>query len=235
MIQKHAIVLWKDAENAATTFKETASQTFDFVENLRKISRFSRLYINKTPAIYEELPDTFDSFRNLLESNVNQENGQKFEDLGYYISFVTKKDNAVDFSVDLHIGNKDMRFVNTCVVHIPIDMDLSSVENAAFIRNLFLMLADQFNPFWGCVSNKIIVRKYGRYLNDRIPVTVQWINFWQEKVIDALLKDKLLEIQTKFPEFEMEKNIIIAKKMPFNMESEKDVFYQEHLHNLIFQ
>ena len=75
--------------------------------------------------------------------------GQIFEDLGYYISFVTKKDKAVDFSVDLHIGNKDIHFVNTCVIDIPIDMDLTSVENVAFIKNLFSMLVNQFKPFLG--------------------------------------------------------------------------------------
>lgn len=165
---------------------------------------------------------------------MNQENGQIFEDLGYYISFVTKKDEAVNFSVDLHIENKDIHFVNTCVINIPIDMDLNSIENANFIKKLLSMLVDQFKPFWGCVSNKIITRKYGRHLNGKFPVTVQWINFWQEEIIDGLLKDKLTRIQAGFPEFEIKKNIIIAKELPFNMENEKDISYQENLHKLIF-
>ena len=234
MIQKHSIILWKNAENSTTTFEEISRQTFVFIENLKKISQFSCLYINKAANIYEELPNTFDSFCSLLKSNVNQENGQIFEDLGYYISFVTKKDKAVNFSVDLHIGNRDAHFVNTCVINIPIDMDLSSVENTTFIKKLFSMLVNQFKPFWGCVSNKIIARKYGRHLNGRFPVTVQWINFWQEEIIGDLLKDKLIRIQAEFPEFEMKRNIIIAKKMPFNMENESDIFYQENLHKLIF-
>lgn len=85
-------------------FNEKSRQTFDFIESLKKTSQFSCLYINKAANIYEELPNTFDSFCRLLKSNVNQENGQIFEDLGYYIFFVTKKDEAVNFSVDLHSG-----------------------------------------------------------------------------------------------------------------------------------
>lgn len=113
-------------------------------------------------------------------------------------------------------------------------MDLNSIENANFIKKLLSMLVDQFKPFWGCVSNKIITRKYGRHLNGKFPVTVQWINFWQEEIIDGLLKDKLTRIQAGFPEFEIKKNIIIAKELPFNMENEKDISYQENLHKLIF-
>ena len=234
MIQEHSIVLWKGAENSAATFEEISRRAFVFIENLKKISRFSCLYINEAANVYEELPSTFDSFCSLLKSNVNQENGQIFEDLGYYISFVTKKDKAADFSVDLHIGNKDMHFVNTCVIDIPTDMDLTSGENVAFIKKLFPVLVNQFKPFWGCVSNKIITRKYGRHMNGKFPGTVQWINFWQEEIIDDLLKNKLIRIQAEFPEFEIKENMIIAKEMPFNMENEKDVSYQKNLHKLIF-
>ncbi|MCH5291378.1 MAG: hypothetical protein J1D88_06460 [Treponema sp.] len=64
-------------------------------------------------------------------------------------------------------------------------------------------------------------------MNGKFPVTVKWINFWQEEVIDDLLKNKLIRIQAEFPEFEIKENIIIAKEMPFNMENEKRCFLSE--------
>lgn len=36
MIQKHSIVLWKDAENSTMTFEEISRRTFDFIESLKE-------------------------------------------------------------------------------------------------------------------------------------------------------------------------------------------------------
>lgn len=43
-----------------------------------------------------------------------------------------------------------------------------------------------YKPFWGCISNRALSRKYGKFLEGNLPTTVHWMNYWSEDIIRAI-------------------------------------------------
>ena len=135
---------------------------------------------------FQEVKWNYENFEKILREGINKENNKTFENLGYSIQMFSSLIDVESFSIQLRVGNKESIFYNTLVVEIPNTMNMLDLNNAELISDLFNQLAQGFVPFWGCVSNKAMMRKYKRYLINGKPTTVHWLNYWGEDIVNDL-------------------------------------------------
>ena len=121
-----------------------------------------------------------------MKKGVNQEGKNVFEDLGYSISFFSSMDENNSCAFQMTVGNRNDRFYNTFILNLPLSLNLYDKETADMIKTMFEKLVLAYRPFWGCVSNKILSRKYGQYLHGNMPTTVHWLNYWSEEIIQEI-------------------------------------------------
>lgn len=67
-------------------------------------------------------------------------------------------------------------------------------QMAAIISDLFEKLVQTYKPFWGCISNKALSRKYGKFLDGNMPTTVHWMNYWSEDIIGTVGMKKIPDV-----------------------------------------
>lgn len=230
MIQRHTIILWKKAEPIEKTFDEIAIEIYSVLTSLKLFNaKFMPIYM--TSYSKENLTEfvwNYDSFAKELKKGINKENSVEYDKLGYTLSFVSSKDEKSAYSYQLTVGNKDERFYNTFIVNIPITSNLFDEEEANNIYNIFCNLVFKFKPFWGCISNKTISRRYGTYMNEGKPTCVHWINYWSEDIIDRVGLNKIRDICDLYPQINMNHGILKIKNTAFDVQNKNDMdFYNE--------
>lgn len=237
MIQRYKIILWKKPEDSDREFDDIARETYNTLLVFQKFPKYLRPnYLtsetkNNALVSYWEYED----FKNTLKHNVNKEGNIVFEELGYRISYFSDMDDEKSCGISLKVGNKDQRFVNTLIVDLPIFLDLKNNNNIEIIKLLFRMLVLEFKPNWGCVLNRALTRKYGKYVKDGLPSTIHWINYWSEEIINRFGADRLENfINDSITVSQIDKGVFSISEKALLSDVEDDVVLQDKLHNKLF-
>lgn len=90
------------------------------------------------------------------------------------------------FTHSMTAGNKFEKIKNALIVDLPLSFNLYDKKMAGIISDLFEKLVQAYKPFWGCISNRALSRKYGRFLEGNLPTTVHWMNYWSEDIIRTI-------------------------------------------------
>ena len=176
----------------------------------------------------------FENFKEKLKEGVNREGKNVFEDLGYSISFFSSMNDLESCGFLMCTGNKKQKFYNSLIIELPISLNLYDKKAAEMISNLFEKLVQVYEPFFGCVSNKALIRKYGRYLNENLPATVDWINYWSEDILCTVGMHKIQKLVERNPEVVLKNGILKIKDTAINLEEEADIKYHDELHEQLF-
>lgn len=117
-----------------------------------------------------------------------------YKELGYSVSFFSSTDEKNSCNILMRTGNKFEQINNTLVIDLPLSFNVSHSQMAAIICDLFEKLVQTYKPFWGCISNKVLSRKYGKFLDGNMPTTVHWMNYWSEDIIGTAGMKKIPDV-----------------------------------------
>lgn len=231
MIQRHSIILWKNAYEKSKSFEDIAKESFELLKLLQKYPvNFQPIYLSEKIKKESVLFDwNFNNFKLLLEKSVNKEGQTVFYDLGYTLSFFSSFDDEESCSIKITTGITNANFVNSFILDLPIGFDLYNKVNADLIRNLFRSLINIYTPFFGCVSNKVLTRKYGAHLKNDKPAIVHWLNYWSESIVEKIDNKKIKSVLQENEQITFSNGVFSIKETALDMNNEKDLEYQEYL------
>lgn len=238
MVQVHTIILWKEADRLGKSFKEIAEEAYgvmnvfqDYPIELRPNYLCASSLKNA-----KEFEWGYENFEELLKKRVNREGGRIFEDLGYCVGFFSSKKNRESSGFSLNVGTTNKKFNNSCIINLPVSLDLYNEKKAAMICNLFMKLVEKFGPYWGCVVNKVLYygNGYERYIVDGIPTMVHWLNYWSEDIAVAIGKEKIQQVLSDNPFMKYENGILVAKDTAFDINKEDDMKYHDKIQSQLF-
>ena len=230
MIQRHSIILWKKAEKYDKNFDQIAKEAYkilmlfqDYPQELRP-----NYLTAKTKKDINEFEWNYENFSRVLKQGINKEDKNVFEDLGYGVSFFSSVYEKDSCSFQMRVGNKNEKFYNTFIINLPLSLNLYDEKIAEMIGDLFEMLVQAYIPYWGCISNKVLSRQYGKFLEGNIPTTVQWMNYWSEDIICTIGMEKIEKIVEGNPLISFKNGIFTIKKTALDVDKENDIrFYNE--------
>ena len=150
--------------------------------------------------------------------------------MGFFSNF--EETNTCGISI--HVGNKSPLFVNSLIIRLPRNLNLCDCESVKMIKDLFKILIEAFKPFWGCVSNYELTRKYGRYMNNGIPTTIHWMNYWSEEIIDKFGREKVNCFVKEHTDILIEDGFFSIRDQALYADKEVDVDYQYEMHKNMF-
>lgn len=236
MIQRHSIILWKKADEREKSFEAIAEEAFAVLNTFSHYPdefKLKFLPANSEKEV-KEFAWNYNNFKELLKSGVNKEGNTCFEDLGYSVSFFSSMNSMESCSVNVRVGNKNEKFTNTLIVNIPLSFNLYEEDDAKICRKLFVELVNIFQPFWGCISNKVLARKYGKYLDGNLPATIHWMNYWTTDIINSVGLSKILDVVENNQGLEFNNGILKLRNAALNMANENDIFFHESIHKQLF-
>jgi hypothetical protein len=102
------------------------------------------------------------------------------------------------------------------------------------VKVLFEKLIELFKPFWGCVSNHALTRKYGKYMESGIPTTIHWMNYWAEEIIDKFGREKLNHFVNEHGNILLENGVFSIRDQALYTYNKMDVDYQDKMHKDLF-
>ncbi|MBQ9935242.1 MAG: hypothetical protein IJO70_05270 [Lachnospiraceae bacterium] len=236
MVQRHSIVLWRKAEKKAKEFEELAKETYEIMTIFQSypIEIRPNYLAEKLKNDTNKFEWNYENFKDVLKKGVNKENEREFKDLGYSLSFFSSMSEHNSCSFEITVGNKNERFYNTIIINLPVSLNYFEIRTTDMIRELFGKLVQVYRPYWGCVSNKILSRKYGKFLDGDLPTTVHWMNYWSENIISKIGEDKIQKIVDENSMLTFEEGRLFIKDTAFDIENYEDVSYHEFLHKQFF-
>lgn len=236
MIQRHSIILWKKEEKRDKSFEEIAKETYEVLTIFQNYPRELRPnYLTvKTKRDTKEFDWNYENFSNLLKKGINKDGETIFEDLGYCISFFSSLKEQDSCGFGITAGNKKEKFYNTLNINLPLSLNLYNKKMAREISNLFEKLVQVYTPYWGCISNKALSRKYGKYLDGNLPTTVHWLNYWSEDIIQAVGLEKVRKIVDENSTISFRNAILQVKDTAFDISKEEDVKFHDFLQTQLF-
>lgn len=236
MIQRHSIILWKKAETSNKKFEDISKEMYEALNIFRKYPQELRpnYLVAKSPKNIERFDWNYENFRDVLKIGINREGKRVFEDLGYSISFFSSMNEKESCAFRVKAGNKNENFYNTLVVELPVAINLFDIDVAREISKLFNELVQVYMPFWGCISNKVISRRYEKFLLGEIPTTVHWMNYWSEGIVYSIGMEKIQKVIDENIDVTFENNVLSIKDTAFNVNDEKDMNYYNSLHKQLF-
>lgn len=235
MLQNHSIILWRKSDDPRKTFKQIAEEAFvtlSVFQNFPRQFRPNYIAISSVEK-FQEVKWNYENFEKILREGINKENNKTFENLGYSIQMFSSLIDVESFSIQLRVGNKESIFYNTLVVEIPNTMNMLDLNNAELISDLFNQLAQGFVPFWGCVSNKAMMRKYKRYLINGKPTTVHWLNYWGEDIQKAIGHEYIKDTLEKYSDISFERNIFKIQKKSFDIEDHVSMEFHHDVEKML--
>lgn len=236
MVQRHSFILWKKAESKEKSFEEISKEAYDsfiiFQDYPRELKP-NYLTVNVKKGA-KEFDWNYENFKRILNKGINREDKNVFADLGYSISFFSSMNEKDSCAFQMNVGNKNDKFYNTFIMDLPLSCNLYNKKTADTIRNLFEKLVQSFIPFWGCISNKILSRKYGKLLEGNLPTTVHWMNYWSEDIIRTIGMEKIQEMVDENSGFSFHKGILTIKDTAFDVDNEEDLKFQAGLQKYLF-
>ena len=78
-------------------------------------------------------------------------------------------------------------------------------------------------PFWGCVSNRALYKKYGLYLDKDMPTSIYWINYWSKYIVDNVGINKIWKIEKENPLVLFRNGILSIKDIAIDANREDDI------------
>lgn len=236
MIQRHTIILWKKAEKKDKDFEEIAKETYEVLNLFQDCPQGLRPnYITaETKKDIREFDWNYEDFRSMLKKGINKEGENIFEDLGYSISFFSSLDEQNSCGFEIKAGNKNEKFYNVFIINLPLSLNLYDKKTANMIKNLFEKLVQTYMPYWGCISNKALSRKYGKFLEGNLPTTVHWINYWSEDILEIMGMEKIQNIVNKYKMSIFKTGILSIKETALDMEKEDDIRFHAEMHHQLF-
>ena len=236
MIQRHSIVLWKKAEKKDKDFEKIAKETFEVLKLFQEFPQELRPnYLTaKTKEDVKEFDWKYENFRNILKKGTNREGENIFEDLGYSISFFSSLNGQDSCGFEIIAGNKNEKFYNVLIVNLPLSFNFYDKKTADIVMSLFEKLTQSYMPYWGCVSNKALSRKYGKFLEGNLPTTVHWINYWSENIVRTIGIEKIQNMVKQNTMSTFKRGILSIKETAFDVEKEDDIRFHTEMHNQLF-
>ena len=140
--------------------------------------------------------------------------------------------NSCTFS--MIVGNKFEKMNNVLIVDLPLSYNLYEKETADMISELFEKLVQVYKPFWGCISNRALSRKYGKFLEGNLPTTVHWMNYWSEDIIRTVGMDKIQNVVEKNITVSFKRGILSINETALDVEKEDDIRYHDLLQKQLF-
>lgn len=181
----------------------------------------------------EQIEWSYEKFCDIVRKNVNQESGGVFSDLGYRICFFSSKNNNKSASISLSIGNRNPKFVNSCIIEMPLDLEVFSNNESKNLADIFYECVKTFHPFWGCISNDQNARKYGRFLIDHKPSSVHWINYWSDSICKQIGMKRINEVIKYNDKISFHDNFFRIKDIPLDMNCEADMKLQTTINSML--
>lgn len=236
MIQRHSIILWKKAEKVDKSFEEIARGTYEILNLFQDCPWELRPnYLTaKTKKDIKEFDWNYENFNSMLKRGVNKEGKNVFEDLGYSISFFSSMNEQDSCAFEIIAGNKNEKFYNTLIINLPLSLNLHDKKIAGNIKNLFERLVSAYTPYWGCISNRVLSRKYGKFLEGNVPTMVHWLNYWSEDIVQAIGKEKIQKIVDTNSTIIFENGILSIKDTALDTDREDDIRFQNELQKQLF-
>lgn len=236
MIQRHSIILWKKAEKKDKDFEEIAKEAYEVLNLFQDCPQELRPnYLTaKTKKDIKEFDWNYENFRSMLKKGINKEGENIFEDLGYSISFFSSLNGQNSCGFEIIAGNKNEKFYNVLIINLPLSLNLYDKKMADMIRNLFEKLVQSYTPYWGCISNKALSRKYGKFLEGNLPTTVHWINYWSEDIIGTIGMKKIQNVVDKNTMSTFKTGILSIKETALDVEKEDDIRLHAEFHKQLF-
>ena len=236
MIQRHSMILWKKAEREDKSFEEISKEAYEVLSLFQDCPQELRPnYLTaKTKKDIKEFDWNYENFSNMLKKGINKEGETSFEDLGYSISFFSSINEEDSATFLMTVGNKFEKLYNTLIIGLPLSLNFFDKKTSEMISNLFRRLVQSYMPFWGCISNKALSRKYGKYLEGNLPTTVHWINYWSEDIIHTIGMEKIQKSIEENQEISFKNGILSIKEMALDVEKEDDVRLHAEIHNQLF-
>lgn len=236
MLQRHSIILWKKAEDIGKKFEEIAKETYAVLNLFQDCPQELRPnYLTaKTKKNIKVFDWNYENFRSILKKGINKEGKNMFEDLGYSISFFSSLSEQNSCGFEIIAGNKNEKFYNVLIINLPLSLNLYDKQTADMIKNLFERLVSSYMPFWGCISNKVLSQKYGKYLEGNLPTTVHWMNYWSEDIIYTIGMEKIQNVVGKNSEISFKSGILSIKETALNVGKEDDIRYHGSLQKQLF-
>lgn len=236
MIQKHSIILWRKAEKADKSFEEIAEETYKVLNLFQNHPQEMRpnFLTGRTKKDVKEFKWNYENFCNILKKGINKEGEKIFEDLGYSLSFFSSMDEKESYAFQIETGNKNEKFYNTLIINLPLSLNLFDKENSEKMIELFEELVMIYRPFWGCVSNSALSRKYGKFLDGGLPTTVHWMNYWSEDIIETIGMKKIQKIVDGNSMISFQDGIMLIKDTALDIDKEEDFIFHEELHKRLF-
>lgn len=236
MIQRHSIILWKKAEKKDKDFEGIAKETYEVLKLFQECPQELRPnYVTaKAKKDIEEFDWNYENFRSILRKGINKEGEILFEDLGYSISFFSSQNGQNSCGFEIIAGNKNEKFYNVLIVNLPLSLNLHDKKNANMVKDLFKKLAQSYMPYWGCVSNKALSRKYGKFLDGNMPTTVHWINYWSEDIIGTVGIEKIQNVVDNNITSTFKNGILSIKETTLDIEKEDDIRLHAEIHKQLF-
>ena len=236
MIQRHSIILWKKAEKKDKDFAEFAKETYEVLNIFQDYpEELKPNYLTaKTKESVKKIDWNYENFSKLLKNGIAKEGGSIFEELGYSISFFSSMCKQDSCAFEILTGNKNEKFYNTLIIKLPLSMDFCKKDTANIIRILFEKLVQSYMPYWGCVTNKVLSRKYGKFLDGKVPTTVHWMNYWSLDIIRALGLKKIQNIVSENPSVSFESGILSIKETALDVEKKDDIIFHNGLQKQLF-
>lgn len=232
MTQRHSIILWKKAEEKDRGFEEIARETYEVLGLFQCYPQELRpnYLTGKTEKDIKEFDWNYENFRDVLKKGVNKEGKSIFEDLGYSISFFSSLNGQDSCGFEVVAGNKNERFYNVLIINLPLSLNLYDAKRAGMITGLFEKLVRLYLPYWGCVSNKALSRKYKKFLEGDVPTTVHWVNYWSEHIVGIIGREKI-ESLVGNNTVSFNGGILTIKGTALDVEKEHDVALHAKVHD----
>ena len=236
MIQRHSIILWRKAEREDKSFEEISKEAYEVLELFQRYPQELRPnYLTaKIKKDIKEFEWNYKNFSNQLKRGINKEGEVIFNELGYSISFFSSLDEKNSCAFSMTVGNKFEKINNVLIVDLPLTYNLYDKEKADIISNLFEKLVQVYKPFWGCISNKALSRKYGKFLEGSLPTTVHWLNYWSEDIWKTIGIEKIQNMINKNATSTFKTGILSIKETALDVEKEDDVRLHAEIHKQLF-
>lgn len=231
MIQRHSIILWKKAEKRDKDFEEIAKEIYGVLKLFQGYPYELRPnYLTaKTKKDIKKSDWNYENFRTSLKKGMNKEGRNTFEDLGYSVSFFSSLDEEDSCGFEIIAGNKNEKFYNVLIINLPLSLNLYDKEMADMIKNLFEKLVQSYAPYWGCISNNVLSRKYGKFLENKLPTTLHWMNYWAEDIIREIGMERIHKLVDENPGISFQKGILSIRDTALDMDKENDVRFHGRL------
>ena len=226
----------KQAEKENKTFAEISKEAYEVLKLFQDYPNMLRPnYLTaKSKKEIKEFNWNYENFSKELRKGINKDGKMVLEDLGYSVSFFSSMNEQDSCGFLMHVGNKIEKFYNTIKIELPLSLNLYSPHTSEMISNLFERLVQIYMPFFGCISNRVLARKYGKYLEGNSPTMINWINYWSEDIIGSVGIEHIQKIVDEYPEVTFKDGILQIKNTAINVEIESDMKYYNKLHEQLF-